>query len=70
MIRSAWRWLKITLVVDAGVYATIGIILAAVATNDPDACVNLKNASILGTVTTWLGILFAALASFEERIGG
>lgn len=49
---------------------TVGIILSAITTDDLDACVNLENASILGLIATWLGILASALASLEEHVGG
>jgi hypothetical protein len=46
------------------VFSVIRAILTALATNDSDACVDLRAASIVGTVLTGIGIILAAAASF------
>jgi quinol-cytochrome oxidoreductase complex cytochrome b subunit len=51
-------------VILAGVIlAVMGTVLTALATNDPDACVNLRETSIWGTLLTGCGIIVAAAAS-------
>lgn len=52
---------RIAFIIDAFFFSTIGLIIQAVTTNDLDACMNLEQANIVGTVATWLGILSSAL---------
>ena len=54
---------KALMVIAGSVCAIMGAILTALAENDDDACVNLRNASIWGTVLTGIGIFLAAITS-------
>jgi hypothetical protein len=48
-------------IIDAFFFLTIGVIIQAVTADDLDACANVQQANIVGTVATWLDILSSAL---------
>jgi hypothetical protein len=61
-----WAFVKPMLVVLATFLAIVGSVFSAMGSNDGDAQISRRVASIAGTVLTVTGIIFSAVTSFGE----
>jgi hypothetical protein len=58
--KKAFKW---ACIVISMFFTIAGLVFSATTADDPDACVNPKSLSIIGTVLTGIGILLSAAAS-------
>jgi hypothetical protein len=63
---KGWLFIKSVLVVLAMLLAIVGGVFSAMGSNDGDAQISLRVASIAGTALTVTGIILSAVTSFGE----